>query len=333
MNLARSGVVLAWLLFTATVVSAGESLLKFVPTESEYVIAVDAQSLQNLTFFKKLTNEASNGRFFLADFERNYNLRFSDCTKLLFVGVNKRLRGLLAETTLSESDLAQRFRRYGDRFSIEGESGRKIYCLDTESSNRDGQVKIGVTYFEPQTVFAAERKHIAAFLTLNAIPAEKGKTILVTPNGEPLAWSFIDFGTFFGSTSKKRKDFGALLFNGVRNLFAELNVYGDGDSWRIDLSAQCDNAQSARQFAFGIPSYLQLAGSLLFSDDPALGQELLKQIKFIPDGERVIGELTLSRQLAERLANYLKAQAKSRIVPPDPIPADIKAQSTKEQRD
>lgn len=322
--------LLAFAVFSA---NAGGELLNFVPAGAEYVISVDAEALQKLTYFKNLTGSRSDARVFLEDFERNYNLRLSDCTDLLFVGGGSRLRGLLAETSVPEPELAQRLRRFGSRFSIEGEAGRKLYCLRTDESIPGNRITVGVAYLGPRAVLATDRRYIAPFLTALAVPAEQRKTPLVTPKGEPLAWGFVDVGTILAGTKKSRADFGNAMLKGVNTVFAELNVIGDGDSWRLDAAAQCDNARNARQFALLVPAYLQVGASLLFSDDPALGREFLQQLKIMPDGSRVILELAVSRSLAERLARYLELQAKKRIAPPDPVPPDIKAQLPEGRRD
>jgi len=57
---------------------------------------------------------------------------------------------------------------------------------------------------------------------------------------------------------------------------------------------------------------------MLFMDDPALGAELLKQVRIAPDKDRVMLELNVSKPLADRLGQFLESQAKKRIAPPDP---------------
>ena len=156
----RFGLLL--LAFAAVTAAAGDALLKYIPAGTEYAVSVDADALRKLSFFKELSTN-SDAKTFLEDFERDYNIRLEDCSELLFVGGGRRLRGMLAETRLSEQALASRLRKFGDRFSISGEGGRKLYCLLSADSIVSSRITIALTYLEPQVVLATEREYIARF--------------------------------------------------------------------------------------------------------------------------------------------------------------------------
>ena len=70
------------LVFAASAAFAGGDLLKWIPAGTEYVVGVDADSLRSLSCFRELTENGSEAGEVLAEFERNYNLRFSDCADL-----------------------------------------------------------------------------------------------------------------------------------------------------------------------------------------------------------------------------------------------------------
>ena len=276
---------------------AGEGVVEFVPAGAEYVVGVNAESLRKLSLFRELTGERSEAGEVLTQFEQDYNLRFTDCRELLFVGGGSRLRGLLAGVSIPEAELARRLRGFGNRFSLEGEAGRRLYCI-------------------------------------RSVPAENRRLRAIAPDGDPLVWSYVDLKSIL-SKSKQRSSggFGSTMFKGVNHIFAELNVIGDGEFWRLDATARCVDAKSAQQFAFAVPGFLHLGASLLFSDNPVLGREFLQKLKIMPDGNRVILELAVSRAFAERLVRYLGEQAKKRIIPPDPVPRDIGTQRSGKGRD
>ena len=139
----RFGLLL--LAFAAVTAAAGDALLKYIPAGTEYAVSVDADALRKLSFFKELSTN-SDAKTFLEDFERDYNIRLEDCSELLFVGGGRRLRGMLAETRLSEQALASRLRKFGDRFSISAEGGRKLYCLLSADSIVSSRITIALTY-------------------------------------------------------------------------------------------------------------------------------------------------------------------------------------------
>ncbi len=313
---------------------AGGGVVEFVPAGAEYVVGVNAESLRKLSLFRELTGERSEAGEVLTQFEQDYNLRFTDCRELLFVGGGSRLRGLLAGVSIPEAELARRLRGFGNRFSLEGEAGRRLYCIRTDNPAAGGSVAVGVTYLAPDVVLATERKYVAPFLGRSSVPAENRRLRAIAPDGDPLVWSYVDLKSIL-SKSKQRSSggFGSTMFKGVNHIFAELNVIGDGEFWRLDATARCVDAKSAQQFAFAVPGFLHLGASLLFSDDPVLGREFLQKLKIMPDGNRVILELAVSRAFAERLVRYLGEQAKKRIIPPDPVPRDIGTQRSGEGRD
>ena len=321
------------LAFAAWAAFAGEELLKFVPAGTEYTVGVNAESLRNLSLFREMTGDGSDAGDVLAQFEKDYNLRFSDCRELLFVGGGARLRGLLAEISIPEADLARRLRSFGDRFSLEGEAGRKLYCIRTD--NPAGlSATVGVAYLAPGIVLATERKYVAPYLAASAVPVEKRTARLIAPNGEPLVWSFIDVKSILAKSNRKDRDgLAGSMLKGLNTFSAELNAIGEGAFWRLDAVARCADEKSAQQLAFTVPVYLQLGASLLFSDDPVLGREFLQQVKIMPDGDRVVLELAVSRAFAERLVRYIGEQAKKRIIPPDPVPQDIRTQRPEDGRD
>ena len=307
--------------FAAVTAAAGDALLKYIPAGTEYAVSVDADALRKLSFFKDLSTN-SDAKTFLEDFERDYNIRLEDCSELLFVGGGRRLRGMLAETRLSEQALASRLRKFGDRFSISGEGGRKLYCLLSADSIVSSRITIALTYLEPQVVLATEREYIAPFFAGLAAPAEARRALVTAPKGRPLAWSFLRVEALTGG-KKKKNDLSSMFLKGMRTAYLELNVAGDGSGWRLDGSALCANAASAQQIAMLLPTYLQLGAGLLFADDPALGREFLQQVKIIPDNDRVILELNVPKSLADRLGGFLESQAKKRIAPPDPVPPGV----------
>lgn len=313
------------LVFAASAAFAGGDLLKWIPAGTEYVVGVDADSLRSLSCFRELTENGSEAGEVLAEFERNYNLRFSDCADLLFVGGGSHLRGLLAQCKVPESELARRLRNFGSRFSLEGEAGRRLYCVRAENPGGGNPVTVGAAYLAPDVVLATERKYVAPFFAALTVPAERRGSRIAGPAGEPLAWCSIDLKSILSRGRKKAPgDLGGALFKGVNLIYAEWNTIGDGEFWRLDAIARCDDGKSAQRFAFAVPTWLQLGGSLLFSDDPVLGREFLKRVRVMPDGDRVILELEIPRPMAERLIRYFGEQAKKRIIPPDPVPQDIR---------
>ena len=323
------------LAFAACAAFAEESLLEFVPAGTEYVVGVNAESLRNLTLFREVTGGGAEAGEVLAQFEKDYNLRFSDCRELLFVGGGPRLRGLLAKISVPEAELARNLRRFGDRFSLEGEAGRKLYCVRADNPAAGGNsVTIGIACLAPGIALATERKYVAPFLAALSSPETQRKSGVIAPNGEPLVWNYVDLKSILSKSKKKNPGtLGGGLLKGVNNIFAELNAVGDGEFWRLDATARCEDEKSAQQFAFTVPTFLHLGVSLLFSDDPVLGQEFLRQVRIMPEGKRVILELAVSRSFAERLVRYLGEQAKKRLIPPDPVPPDIRTQRPEDGRD
>ena len=224
-----------------------------------------------------------------------------------------------------ESELARRLRNFGSRFSLEGEAGRRLYCVRAENPGGGNPVTVGAAYLAPDVVLATERKYVAPFFAALTVPAERRGSRIAGPAGEPLAWCSIDLKSILSRGRKKTPgDLGGALFKGVNLIYAEWNTIGDGEFWRLDAIARCDDGKSAQRFAFAVPTWLQLGGSLLFSDDPVLGREFLKRVRVMPDGDRVILELEIPRPMAERLIRYFGEQAKKRIIPPDPVPQDIR---------
>lgn len=320
--------------FAASVGYAAEKLSDFVPAGSEYAVGVNAESLRRLAPFRNMTDETDT-RDMLTHFEEDYHLRFSDCRELLFVGERARMCGLLARITVPEAELARQLRNFGDRFSLTEEAGRKIYCVRADQQIAGETVDVGVVYLAPDVVFAAERKYIAPFLTSSSAPENRRKkSRLTAPDGEPLVWSFLNVKSILANSGKRNSGkFGRAMLNGVNSVFAELNAIGDGGEWKLAAAAQCDDEESARQFALLVPVWLQLASSLLFIDDPALGAEFLGARKIVPDGRRVVLDLTMTRSFVERLAHYLGQQAKKRIIPPDPVPPDLQTRRPEDGRD
>lgn len=316
----RLGLGLLFLAFAAAGAAAGDALLKYIPAGTEYVVSADVDALRKLPFFRKLVeSDAPDAKAYREEFEGDHGFRIEDCSELLFVGGGKRLRGVLATTRVPERELAERFRKFGDRFSISGERGRQLYCLVTDESIPAQRRTIAVTYFEPRLVLATEREYVAPFLAGLAAPAEARARLVQAPKGGPLAWSFINVQAL-RSGKKKKNDLSGMMLNGIRTIDLNLEAVGDGSAWRLNGNALCVDEASAQMAAMQLPVFLQLGAGMLFADDPALGAEFLRQVKVVPDRDRVVLELDVPKQLAERLGTFLESQAKKRIAPPDPVP-------------
>lgn len=312
---------LCLLAFAVLDAAAGDSLLKYIPAGTEYVVSVDVAALRQLPLFRTLAeSDNPDVKAYRETFERDYSLRLDDCTELLFAGGGKRLRGLLAATQVPEQELAARLQRHGERFSVSAEQGRRLYCLMSTESIPSRRRTIAATYLEPQTVLATEREYVAPFLAGLAAPAVSRARLAQAPAGDPPAWSFINVEALNAGKKKKKNDLSGMILNGIRTIALTFDVTGGGTGWRLAGDALCTDPGSAQLVAMQLPIYLQFGASLLFSDDPALGAEFLKQVKITPDQDRVRFELNVSQPLGERLKSYLESQAKKRVIPPDPVP-------------
>jgi len=326
----RFGLGLLLLVFAAAGAVAEDALLKYIPSGTEYVVSVDVESLRKLPFFRNLAeSDNSDAKAWREGFENDWNLRLEDCSELLFAGGGKRLRGMLVATPVTEKELNGRLGKFGDRFSISGERGRQLYCLVSNDSIPSQRRTIAATYLEPGVVLATEREYVAQFLTGLTAPAEARARLVRSPEGAPLAWSYINVQALQAGTKKKKNDFTGMLLNGIRTIALNFDVVGDGSAgWRLTGDALCVDSGSAQMAAMQFPVLLQLGASMLFMDDPALGADLLKQVRLAPDKDRVILELNVSKPLADRLGQYLESQAKKRIAPPDPVPPQTPAAAT-----
>ena len=307
-------------LASAVVCSAAEDvMLKYLPTGTEYVVSADADALRKLPFVRNLlTSGNSDLKAYRENFERDYNLRLEDCSRLLWVGGGKRIRGMLAETRIPESALAARFRRFGDRFSISAERGRKLYCLESTDSIPAARTTVALTYLTPGLVLATEQEYIAPFLNGLTAPGSNRLRQIRAPRGTPPAWSFINVGALT-SGKKKQKSFADVMLRGVRTIEIEFQPAADGFGWRLSGIAWCRDASQAAMVSMQVPMLLQLGAGLLFADDPALGADLLRRVKIAPDRDLVRFELDVSKSLAGRLGIFLENEAKKRIAPPDPV--------------
>jgi|GEM_PF-2388342 len=316
----RFGLGLLLLVFAAAGAVAEDALLKYIPSGTEYVVSVDVEALRKLPLFRNLAeSDNSDVKAYREGFENDWNLRLEDCRELLFAGGGKRLRGMLVATPVTEKELTDRLRGFGDRFSISGEQGRQVYCLVSNDSIPSQRRMIAATYLEPGVVLATEREYVAQFLAGLAVPAETRARLVRSPEGAPLAWSHINVEALRAGKKKKKNDFTGMLLNGIRTIALKFDAVGDGAAgWRLTGDALCVDAASAQMAAMQFPMLLQLGAGMLFMDDPALGAELLKQVRIAPDQDRVMLELNVSKPLADRLGRFLESQAKKRIAPPDP---------------
>lgn len=315
----RFGLGLLFLVFAAAGAVAEDALLKYIPSGTEYVVSVDVEALRKLPLFRSLAeSDNSDVKAYREGFENDWNLRLEDCSKLLFAGGGKRLRGMLVGTPVTEKELTDRLRGFGDRFSISGERGKPVYCLVSNDSIPSQRRMIAATYLEPGIVLATEREYVAPFLAGLAVPAETRARLVRSPEGAPLAWSHINVEALRAG-KKKKNDLTGMLLNGIRTIALKFDAVGDGAAgWRLTGDALCVDAASAQMAAMQFPMLLQLGAGMLFMDDQALGAELLKQVRIMPDQDRVMLELNVSKPLADRLGRFLESQAKKRIAPPDP---------------
>ncbi len=309
---------LAVLAVTVTL-AAAERLFQYVPAGAEYLIGVDAATLQKQPFFQDLKQNPNFSNLLGEGFERSYGVKLEECDQLIFAAGGKQLRATLATTSLAEETLKTRLKALGDRFSLESEAGFPLYCLLSDDSIPATRITLALAYLKNDVVMVTEREYVKPYFAAITTPAETRRAAVTLPKDKPLAWSYIDFKKMFSGKKKNQMSF---FFNGVRNAFLELNLAGKG--WTITGTAQCKDSGSANQFSFMFPSFLQLASGWVFGQDPALGQEFLKQLSVYPEGDQVKLRLEVPETLGKKLAVYLKEQGSQILIPPDPVPADQK---------
>ncbi len=311
----RSAFGLLLLAFFAVSAVAEDVLLKFVPAGTEYVVSVDVEALRKTSLLRPLDASAAESGVdaIREEFEREHGFRLEDCSRLLFAGGGKRLRGMLVQTGVPEPVLTERLRKLGDRFSTSTDQGRTFYHLLTTDSIPDLRRTITATYLAPDVILASEHKYIGPFLLAGL---GKSPTIQAAP-GKPPVWSFFDIDAMTGGKKKKKRDIAAILLNGVRTIRVELNTM-EKSGWKITGEALCKDAASARNAAMQLPLYLQFGASVLFADDPNLATELMNQLKVTPENERVRLELNIPGELADRIRGFLESQAAKRLAPPPP---------------
>lgn len=301
---------LGLLLFSVAVASsAGDALLKYVPSGAGYLISVD---LEASGILKAIPDRKE------AFEEQGAALLPEECSHLLVVGDGENLRGMLVETSLPEKFHAERLQTIGERFSISKEGDRTLYCVLSSDSTRP---PIVLTYLDPTVFLVTQKQDLTPFLSDLAAPEKERLAPFPIPKGRPLFWIFYRVGSSDGG-EKEEDGLLSQVFNGGKTLFLERNLDEDGTGWHMNGSALFVDAESAQRTAALLPAFLQLGMSPLFADDQVLWFDLVKQMPIVREKDRVILTWNVPGSLAERFNALVEFQKKKRIVPPEQLPAD-----------
>ncbi len=292
---------------------AAENLLvKYVPAGTEYAVSINLANLRALPGYAELAeNPAVKGQF---EMLRQYGITPESCSRLLFAGGGKKLRGLLIETTLPETKLAELLKAQPGS-STGAVEGRKAYFLQTDAAVTGEARKFGFLYLTPGVVLATEEEYFPQFLRGLAASEAVRKDLVEVPAGEPPVWGCFNLSSML----KKEKQNPMIMFlYDIRRLLAGL-TFPEGQTAEIRAEALCTDPQSAQLVAQMVPGYMALGVQFAFADDPQLGTDFMKAIRCSVEGDRAIAVLTISNELAERL----KAFGQSKMMPPDQVPDDV----------
>ena len=84
--------------------AAENALLKYIPAGTEYTVSVNLANLRALPGYAEITRMAKDQ---LEMFQTQYGISPESCSRLLFAGGGRKLRGLLIETTAPGAKLGE----------------------------------------------------------------------------------------------------------------------------------------------------------------------------------------------------------------------------------
>ncbi len=316
--------VLAVILLAGTAAAAGvEELLKFLPSGSEYVIAVDLDRFRTTSGYAKMLQDNAELKEWIAQFEEQYQVRLKECRSLLWAGGGKRVRGTLLEVAVSEQALVKSLKAAGGRYSAGKLEGRTIHYLVPENGLLKPEMRFALCYLAPTVALVTEDRYLGPFLAGLKAPGASRPVQLERPEGTPVAWASFDVRSMLPGHGKKNNPLlGA--FGNLRRALVDLNFTGDdGRGIVLKATGTCRDANSAALLGMTLPSYFGMGVAFLFAQDAQLGQQMLNALHTGSDGNRVTAELVLDAALVEQACGYLAGEIRSRIIPPDPVPPDL----------
>lgn len=291
--------------------AAENALLKYIPAGTEYTVSVNLANLRALPGYAEITRMAKDQ---LEMFQTQYGISPESCSRLLFAGGGRKLRGLLIETTVPEAKLAELLRaRPGS--STGTVEGRKAYFLQLDASLTGEARKIGLLYLSPEVVLATEEEYFPQFLRGLSASEELRRGLVEVPADEPPVWGCFNVASML---KKEKQNPGIMFLYDVRRILVGL-TFPEGTAAEFKADALCNNPQAAQMIAQLVPSYMALGAQFAFAENPQLGADFLKAFRYSTEGTRTTVVLTVSDDLAGKLQEF----GQSKIMPPDQVPDDV----------
>ncbi len=295
---------------------AEAALLKLVPAGTEFCLSADLSRLpSNL---KPGTGEGQLLAERVKLLEARSGLKAEECSRLLWVSGGRSIRGLLLKTTVTPEEHRKRIGS-AEGFSERMVEGKKVFTLSGDVPDSP----MALCHLEPGVLLVTEECYLVPFLN----GMGKGTCKAATPAGNPPAWCFFDSSAAFGKDKKKKVDPAALVFGGTKQIVGRFDPQ-TGEAWKLAAVADCRDDASAAMFQQMVGTYLMMGSAFIFMNEPQLGSDLMKTVKFRKDGNQVHAELNVDEALAARLAEFLKSEAERRVIPGDPVPDDLRGRTT-----
>lgn len=316
----RIGILLALTVLGVSLRAETAKLLKFVPAEVEYLVAVDAKKARAWLSSRETLENQRAIISQLSEFEKVFNLSLDDCRQILFFGVNKAMRGILVDTSLTEEKLFSSLPQ--DRYRAEVVEGRKIYHIIADNSKFKSLSKPVLCYLDAESILITEEIYLAEFLAGVKTNFDINSLGLDVPSGTPEVWGFLNFRSLVVSNRQK------IPF--LRGVLGDLHYVvwkltsADEQSKEFILSAIgiCRNKQSAALLNISLPGYLAAMANLFFANNSALSWQLMNSFKSRVEGKKVYAELKLSEEILFTTGRRTVRKANRNLRPARSVAAD-----------